>query len=210
MKILLSIVVCFCFVLISYSFHEQIQNPEKSYFIHKTKRPFVKKGDREYLKKKGVEYFNKNHLPTVDEKIRIAQQKEKTGNLKGAFYDYNLALLIDPVNPELLYNIGNLKFQMEDFADAITDFDNAIVNDSLSVELFYSRGNAKFELKNYSEAIEDFTHAIQLDSTDRLSFFNRGISYINAGEKESSCKDLELAKKYNDSEAQIIIKEICR
>ena len=103
MKILLSIVVCFCFVLISYSFHEQIQNPEKFYFIHKTKRPFVKKGDREYLKKKGVEYFNKNHLPTVDEKIRIAQQKEKTGNLKGAFYDYNLALLIDPVNPELLY-----------------------------------------------------------------------------------------------------------
>lgn len=147
---------------------------------------------------------------SANDLIERGNQKEEANDYKGAFADFNNALLISPENPKVLYYSGFIKFQLGDYANAISDYNLAMESDSESVELYYCRGNAYFELNFFKEAIFDYSKAILLDSTDSQSFFNRAIAKYTMGETAACCKDLQSAIKYGDKEAETVRREICR
>ncbi|MBL0103960.1 MAG: tetratricopeptide repeat protein [Bacteroidetes bacterium] len=89
---------------------------------------------------------------TVDDYIKLGNEKEQADDFKAALTFYNKALELEPQNAEAIYYAGYMKFQMQDYMSAIQNFDNAIAIDSESVELYYARGNAKFEMKDYEGA----------------------------------------------------------
>jgi tetratricopeptide (TPR) repeat protein len=61
------------------------------------------------------------------------------------------------------FNIGLVKYNLNDFENAISDFDRAIsVNPEYS-EAFNLRGASKFKLGDFHGAIEDYNMAIKLD-----------------------------------------------
>lgn len=165
--------------------------------IQKSKRPFIKIHDRKYLKRKNVK--NRNVVPAsitqsyADSLLKIAEQKEDSGNFKGAMNDVNSLLIVNPGNPEGLYFSGNLKFKMEEFTNAVTDYTKAIETDTASVELYFSRGNSFFEIRDYDSAIGDFSKAIAIDSTDELSFYNRAICYLWKEDNTAACKNFGIA-----------------
>ena len=138
MKYIIAISLIFCFNVNTFSKPLQIQADKKIFLIHKSKRVFVEKQSRPYIKKKEKAQqviAQKN----VSDFIESGNQKEDLRDYKGALADFNKALLLEPNNTKALYYSGFVKFQMEDFGNALTDYSLAIESDTASVELFYVR-----------------------------------------------------------------------
>lgn len=147
---------------------------------------------------------------TVDDCIKLGNEKEAAEDFKAALTYYQKALELEPQNAEAMYYCGYMKFMMQDYMSAIQTFDNAIAIDSESVELYYARGNARFEMRDYNGALEDYDMVLDLDSTDKETYYNRGITRYNLGDREGACNDLLKATKFGDAMAEETWKEICR
>ena len=63
---------------------------------------------------------------------------------------------------ETFANLGNAKFRMENYKEAITNYDKAIASGKADALIYNNRGKAKFNLQDYKGALPDFDKALEL------------------------------------------------
>jgi tetratricopeptide (TPR) repeat protein len=106
-------------------------------------------------------------------------KSEKENYLKKATDDYERNLKFSRSQSEnavSLYNIGCIKFQMEDFQSSIEFFNKAIDIDNRYSDAFNNRGSARNILKDYDGAIKDFKRLIELNPKNGIAWFNLGVN----------------------------------
>jgi len=103
--------------------------------------------------------------------------KSDVGDYKGALFDYNKAIEMNPEFVDAYYNRGTLKGRyLKDYYGAISDFNRAIELDPSRLdirEVYNNRGMTK--LVGFSDrkgACKDFKKAVSLGHTKRAKWLN--------------------------------------
>jgi tetratricopeptide (TPR) repeat protein len=129
--------------------------------------------------------------------------KEKAGDYKGAFENYDQSIKLNPNFANAYHGRGVSKKNLGDNQRAIADFNQAIKLKSDYAEAYYNRGFAKNDLKDYQGAIADYTESIRLKNPELYIPYNgRGISKKNLGDNQGAIADYNQAIKLNPDFAE--------
>ncbi len=81
------------------------------------------------------------------------------------------ALVDNPDDPSLAYNLGNTAFRAAHYEDAVSFFTTAATatDPTLRHKALYNRGNALFRLNKYEEALASYEQAVQLAPKDQAT-----------------------------------------
>jgi len=113
-------------------------------------------------------------------------------------------------NAEDYYKNGLEKYDMKDFAGALSDFSIAIEMLPDFAEAYYSRGLLYGkELHKYTKAIKDFTKAIKFNADFAEAYYNRGVTYKILDDIINSYADWKKAKELGYKEAEALIEKYC-
>ena len=90
--------------------------------------------------------------------------------------DFSKVLEINPNDAGAYRNLGNAKFQLEDFSGAVYDYSKAIIL-SISIEhraeVYNNRGSALSALGQYQNAALDFEKALEINPADPVAIANK-------------------------------------
>lgn len=114
-------------------------------------------------------------------------------NYRGALEDYNMAVRLNRLDPEIWLNRGVTKEKLYDITGAYRDYTEAIDLDNTYAKAWVNRGNILAAQKKYNEAIEDYSAAITYQSDYGVAYYNRAIAYYRLNKMEEACSDLRKA-----------------
>jgi tetratricopeptide (TPR) repeat protein len=118
-------------------------------------------------------------------------------NYRGALEDYNMAIRLNRLDPDIWLNRGVTKEKLFDLTGAYRDYTEAIELDNAFVKAWINRGNILAAQKKYNEAIEDYSAAITYQSDYGVAYYNRAIAYYRLNKMEEACNDIKEAEKLN-------------
>ena len=98
--------------------------------------------------------------------------------IRGAATDLEKAVTMGAKNYETFANLGNAKFRLENYKDAITNYDKAIAAGSADAILYNNRGKAKFNLQDFKGSLTDFDKAIELKAGYDKAIENRALRWV--------------------------------
>jgi len=134
----------------------------------------------------------------------------KTGDLAGAFDDFNTAIQLNDSLAAPYMNRSLIRANSGDIPGALADVNKAIELLPFWGEAYNTRGAIRTMMNNHSGAIEDFTHGMTLDPGDTLPPLNLGIIYLNTGDTLNACQFLDRASTLGSRSARIISRDYCR
>jgi Ca-activated chloride channel family protein len=112
-------------------------------------------------------------------------QKEQWDESLNKFQD---ALLDDPTNPLLHFNVGDALYKKQNYEEALKSFEKTLnTNDvSLQEKAYYNMGNNYYQMNKYQEAIDYYKKALELDPEDVDAKYN--LELVRAKIKEMAKK----------------------
>ena len=87
--------------------------------------------------------------------------------------DFDAALALNPRNPYIYYDRGNVYSQQKDYVKAIDDYSKALELDPNIAEAYYNRGLARIHAGNKDEGIEDLSKAGELGLYEAYGIIKR-------------------------------------
>ena len=102
--------------------------------------------------------------------------ESRSGNYSKAIEYYCESIEHNPDAPNVWFNLGNSRCELEEFQEAIYDYDQAIELNSNFADAWNNRGIAHLDLKKYSDAKKDFENCIELKQRNADYLRNRGIA----------------------------------
>jgi Ca-activated chloride channel family protein len=126
-----------------------------------------------------------------------------------ALETYEDAQIDAPESPELLFNIGNVKYREEEHESAIETYQKSFTTDDILLEAkaYYNTGNAKYRLGEktgniglWREAIEYYKRAIELDPDDEDAKYN--LEFVERKIKDALSKQQEEQQKQEQQQQQ--------
>jgi tetratricopeptide (TPR) repeat protein len=154
--------------------------------------------------------------------------KAKSGDLRGAIADFELALISTPEWGEVYYRRGLMYFDLGEIAVSVADYTKALTFDAHHRDCYYARALARLTLKNFPGALDDIDRAINFGRDYALAYQLKGLVcrklarypdaiaaykmaatlYLNQQDPERSrqCLDLALSMQSPQIETPIIPK----
>jgi tetratricopeptide (TPR) repeat protein len=115
------------------------------------------------------------------------------GFITEALADYDMALALDPNNPDALNNRGVLKQGKGDTAGALADYGAAIGTNALLASAYINRASLLIEMKRFPEALKDLNSYILLVADNPDVYNLRGKIYLDQGKRELAAADFNRA-----------------
>lgn len=112
-------------------------------------------------------------------------QKEQWDESLNKFQD---ALLDDPTNPLLHFNVGDVQYKKKNYEEALKSFEKTLNTKDVSLQekAYYNMGNNYYQMNKYQEAIDYYKKALELDPDDVDAKFN--LELVRAKIKEMAKK----------------------
>ncbi len=132
---------------------------------------------------------------------------------EGAQTDLNIALGINPDDPDIYYYLGILMIDYEEqFSRAYEYFDLAIGQDDSQPVYFYQRSRASYNLMDYQTARDDINMALYLDHHSGDCYALRGQIKMKMGSPDSDfCYDFKRALEWGTTyNLKRIMKKTCK
>jgi Tfp pilus assembly protein PilF len=110
------------------------------------------------------------------------------GKVQLAFVEFQKAIQMEPNNKEVVYNLGLVYFQLEDYVNAKQHFLKAINLDPQFANAYNNLGATYMQLKQWKEAVAAFQKALAnpFYKTPEWAFYNLGMSYYRLGEYDKA------------------------
>ena len=121
------------------------------------------------------------------------------GSVKRDAWEAEFGTVVSGLNPpkpnsvEAYYNRGNTKFDLGQYAAAISDYDEALRIKPNDPEVYNNRAVAKSELGQYKAAISDFDAALRIKPDSANAYNGRGIAKNALGEYAAAIADYNAA-----------------
>jgi tetratricopeptide (TPR) repeat protein len=125
-----------------------------------------------------------------------AYEKEQWDEALNHFQD---ALLDDPENPRLHFNVGSVQYQKQKYEEALQSFQKALLTKDVTLQesAYYNIGNTYYQMNKYQESIEAYKKALDLEPTDQDAKNN--LELVRAKLKEMADKQ----QQQNQQQQQI-------
>lgn len=107
--------------------------------------------------------------------FQFANSNATLTNHKEAIEDYTKAIEASPKNPDIYYNRGNSKKELNDLVGALKDYDTAIFLKPDFLKAYNNRSIIRCLLKDYVGTVEDYDKMIELNPMDTVTKKNRTI-----------------------------------
>lgn len=132
---------------------------------------------------KGIEAFQQSHW---DEALNKFQD----------------ALLNDPENPLLHFNIGDVYYKKKNYQEALKSFEKVLSTDDVQLQerAYYNLGNVHYQMNKYQDAISAYKKALELDPTDQDAKHN--LELVRAKLKEMAQKQPMNQEQQNQQQGQ--------
>lgn len=126
--------------------------------------------------------------------IERAYQNLQEGNFENALNDYDLAIRLQPKDPDLWLNRGVVREKLKDLVGAYDDYSVAIQLKEDYTKAWLNRGNLLSKLGRLDEAVDDYTAAITFDPEYAAAYYNRGVANERRKSRTEACNDLKKAE----------------
>jgi len=132
---------------------------------------------QEVAQPKEANYHNKMGMAFLNE-----------GKVQLAFVEFQKAIQIEPDNKEIVYNLGIVYLQLDDYENARQYFLKAVRLNPDFADAYNNLGFTYMQLKQWREAVGAFQKAIAnvLYRTPERAFYSMGMSYYRLGEYEKA------------------------
>ena len=107
-------------------------------------------------------YWQRAVCVAMENEFSAAQGMDSQLKNAGALADFDKALQLDPDNPYILYDRGNLHMARSEYAQAIDDYTRAIAHNANLAEAWFNRGLALIHSGKKEEGMKDLSHAGEL------------------------------------------------
>ncbi len=104
----------------------------------------------------------------VDESMRRGNRLYNDGKYDEALLSYQDALVQEPDDPKIHYNIGRALYKMERYDEAISEFELGLLekDDNFQANTFYNIGNCQYKKGQLDAAIHAYQTSLLIDHTD--------------------------------------------
>ena len=107
-------------------------------------------------------YWQRGVCEAMLNEFNLSQGTDSKIKYASALYDLNKAVELDPGNPYVLYDRGNLHYSQDDYAKAIEDYTAAIEANRNLAEAYFNRGLAYIHSNERQKGIADLSKAGEL------------------------------------------------
>ena len=146
---------------------------------------------------------------TAEEFIEMGSYQLRIDDWRGAIWNYNKAIEINPRNANYYESRAAAEFFGEDFKSAISDYSKAIELNPKIDSYYTGRAKAKSMINDYYGAISDFSSALELEYIQDVCYYQRGIAKLAVKQNESGCLDLSKAGERGVKNAYVLINKYC-
>lgn len=110
------------------------------------------------------------------------------------------ALVDEPENPLVHYNVGTALYKKERYEDALASFEKSLQTEDISLQqqTYYNRGNVLYRLEKYQEAVEAYKKALDIQPEDMAAKHN--LELVRAKLKEMADKQQQQQQDQEDQE----------
>ncbi len=130
----------------------------------------------------------------MDDFTKLALEKAKQGDVKGALDAFSVAIASNPEGASVPhYYRGLVYVDQGKINEAIDDFDKAIELDKHFPQAYAARGTAYLMISRPAKAAEDFDKALQLDPNNATTYVNRARAYMGLKMLDEAKADLDKA-----------------
>jgi Ca-activated chloride channel family protein len=125
----------------------------------------------------------------------------REGRLAEALQAYQQAERLEPANPAVQYNIGNVLYKQQEFDAAFERYRKAFPDPRrpLSQGAHYNAGNTHFARRNWPEAIRHYKEALQIDPADMEAKKNLELA-LRAMEEEKKQQQQQQDQEQDDQD----------
>lgn len=131
------------------------------------------------------------------------------GNHQQAFNDFTESVHANSHNPYAYNNRAVLFLANGKIAEAMEDLNIAILQRPDYADAYSNRGSAKGMMMD-KMAIHDHDKAVSLAPNDGKYYYNRGAYYLQFGDKNKGCADVQKAMQLGIQKTNPMIEQICR
>jgi Ca-activated chloride channel family protein len=105
----------------------------------------------------------------VGSNMRKGNHLFRKGEFEEALAKYQEALVQEPDNPKIHYNIARALYKMEKYDEAIGEFQMGLLekNRDFQADVFYNIGNCNFKKGQLDAAIESYKMSLLMDHKDK-------------------------------------------
>jgi len=153
---------------------------------------------------------NANHL--VTDLLNQARQLAQSGNLEVSVKKYQQVLALEPDNPAVHFELGEIAFKLGEYQSAISCLRKAIELDSCRPTFYNGLGVAYSCIGDLPAGARCFERALELDPDNAAAHNNLGISYRDQGREADApdCYRKAIAANPKYTEAYINLGESLR
>lgn len=127
-----------------------------------------------------------------------AMEKIKTGDFKGAIYDFNQAAIEAPDNYMIYSNRGMSKYKLKDYQGAIDDCNKALELNSKDFATYNCLGFIKVDTKDYQGALKDLTKALEINPKLESAYYERGMAFYYLKDYQNAIRDFNVLINANN------------
>lgn len=104
----------------------------------------------------------------AQDKLSKGKSAYENGNWDEALTQFQEALIDDPENPVLHFNVGSALYRKEKFQEAFNAFQKSAATEDIALQqsAYYNQGNALYRLSKYQEAVAAYKQALELNPDD--------------------------------------------
>ncbi|OQX94834.1 hypothetical protein B6I21_08585 [candidate division KSB1 bacterium 4572_119] len=115
---------------------------------------------------------------------------------------YRDALVNNPENPVIHFNIGNAQYKKKKFEEAIKDFEKSISADDINMQAqaYYNMGNTLYRMNKLPESILMYTQSLKLNPEDEDAKYN--LEFVRAKLKDQAQKQKNQQQDQQQQEQQ--------
>jgi tetratricopeptide (TPR) repeat protein len=129
----------------------------------------------------GVVFAQSSRQKVLDGNKFFQEEKFDEANNK-----YRDALIDNPENPIINFNIGNTLYKKKKFEDALKDYEKSLSVDNIlnQSQSYYNMGNSLYRMGKLPESILAYTQALKLNPNDEDAKYN--LDFVRAKLKEQA------------------------
>jgi Ca-activated chloride channel family protein len=140
----------------------------------------------------------------VGSDMRSGNKAYKKGNYEEALKKYQEALVFEPDNVKIHYNIGRALYKLNKYPEAVSEFQLSLLtkDKKLQARTLYNIGNCQFKAQQLDEAIGSYTAALVMDPGDLQAKQNLEFCWKKKEESKSDSTKQDQQQKQQQQKQQ--------